>query len=225
MCGRAKLPEDYSETRIVLKVDDVLDGTYKALAPNYNAAPSQMLPVVRLNPETGKRSLNMLQWGLIPRWAKEPGLRPINAKAEGIATKPMFRQAYAKRRCIVVMDGFYEWQAIPGEKRKQPYYITAKDRRGFYVAGIWENWKDPISEEWVRTFAIITTTPNELCSPIHNRMPVILKPDDCDRWLGFEPDPHDLLKPYPAELMEAWPVSTRVNSPANNDPSLLSPLA
>lgn len=218
------MPEDYSETRIVLKVDDILDDT-DIWRPNFNAAPSQLLPIVRRNPDSGKRTLDRLQWGLIPHWAKEPGLRPINAKAEGIVTKPMFRQAYAKRRCIVPMDGFYEWQAVPGEKRKQPWYITSRDREILPVAGIWENWKNPANEEWVRTFAIVTTEPNELCATIHNRMPVILRPADCDRWLSDEPDPCDLLKPYPAALMEAWPVSTRVNSPGNNDRALLQPLS
>ena len=123
------------------------------------------------------------------------------------------------------VDLFSEWKAIKGEKARQPYAIGMKDGPAFGLAGIWENWKDPSTGEWVRTFAIITTDSNELVAGIHDRMPVILRPEDYDRWLGIEPDPRDLLHPFPAELMRMWPISTRVNSPKNDDPDLITPVS
>jgi putative SOS response-associated peptidase YedK len=122
---------------------------------------------------------------------------------------PTFRDAYRRRRCIVPVDGFFEWKAIKGQKAKQPYAIAMKDGAPFGIAGIWENWKEPGSGEWIRTFAIITTDANELVADIHDRMPVILAPVDYARWLGEEPDPRDLMRPFPADLMRIWPISTR----------------
>jgi putative SOS response-associated peptidase YedK len=118
----------------------------------------------------------------------------------------------------------FEWTAIKGQKVKQPYAIAMKDGAPFGIAGIWENWKDPASGEWIRTFAIITTDANELVTDIHDRMPVILSRYDYARWLGEEPDPRDLMRPFPAELMRMWPISTRVNKPENDDPSILDPI-
>jgi putative SOS response-associated peptidase YedK len=140
--------------------------------------------------------------------------------AETVHQKPMFREAYAQRRCIVPIDGFYEWKVIAGVKAKQPYAIAMKNRSPFAVAGIWENWKSPASE-WVRTFAIITTDANELVGQIHDRMPVILRRGDYERWLSAEGDPRDLLQPFEADPMRMWPVPTRVNKPENDDPSIL----
>ena len=137
---------------------------------------------------------------------------------------PTFRDAYRRRRCIVPVDGFFEWKAIKGQKAKQPYAIAMKDGAPFGIAGIWENWKDPTSGEWIRTFAIITTDANELVADIHDRMPVILAPVDYARWLGEEPDPRDLMRPFPADLMHMWPISTRVNKPENDDPSIVEPI-
>ncbi len=117
-----------------------------------------------------------------------------------------------------------EWKAIKGQKDKQPYAIAMKDGAPFGLGGIWENWKEPSSGEWLRTFAIITTDANELVADIHDRMPVILAPDAYERWLGEEPDPHDLMRPFPAHLMRMWPISTRVNKPANDDPAILEPI-
>ena len=151
----------------------------------------------------------------------EPKPPPINAKAETVAKLPMFRDAYARRRCIMPIDAFFEWKAILGQKAKQPFAIGMKDRSPFGLAGLWENWKDPSTGEWVRTFCVITTNANELVAEIHDRMPVILPPSDYDRWLGLEPDPRDMLKPFPAELMTMWPVSTRVNTPRNDDEDLI----
>jgi SOS response associated peptidase (SRAP) len=126
--------------------------------------------------------------------------------------------------CIVPVDGFFEWKAIRGQKAKQPYAIAMKDGAPFGIAGIWENWKDPAFGDWVRTFAIITTDANELVADIHDRMPVILSRYDYARWLGEEPDPRDLMRPFPAELMRMWPISTRVNKPENDDPSIVEPI-
>ena len=137
----------------------------------------------------------------------------------------MFRDAYRRRRCIMPVDLFFEWKAIKGERAKQRYAIGMKDGSGFGLAGIWENWQDPSMDERIRTCAVITTDANELVADIHDRMPVILRTADYDRWLGVEPDPRDLLCPFPAELMTMWPISTRVNSPKNDDADLLTPVA
>ncbi len=136
----------------------------------------------------------------------------------------MFRDAYRQRRCIVPVDGFFEWKAIKGQKVTQPYAIAMKDGAPFGLAGIWENWKEPASGEWVRTFAIITTDANELVADIHDRTPVILAPADYVRWLSDEPDPRELMRPFPAGLTRIWPISTRVNKPENNDPSIIERL-
>ena len=194
--------------------------------PRYNAAPSQELFVIRQHPQTGERTLDLLKWGLVPYWCKaKPKPPPINAKAETVHKLPMFRDAYAKRRCILPIDAFFEWKAILGQKVKQPFAIGMRDRSPFGLAGLWENWKDPETGEWVRTFAVITTAANELVAEIHDRMPAILRAEDYDRWLGVEPDPRKLLKPFPAEPMMMWPVSTRVNTPKNDDADLLVPQA
>jgi putative SOS response-associated peptidase YedK len=122
------------------------------------------------------------------------------------------------------VDGFFEWKAIKGHKAKQPYAIAMKDGRPFAIGGLWENWKEPTTGEWIRTFAIITTGANSLVAEIHDRMPLIFSPGDYDRWVGDEPDPHDLMRPFPAEPMRTWPISTRVNKPENDDPSILGPV-
>jgi putative SOS response-associated peptidase YedK len=150
------------------------------------------------------------------------GRKPINAKAETVASLPTFRDAYKRRRCLVPIDSFFEWRAIKGLKPKQPYAIGKKSGEPFALAGIWENWQRPGTDEWVRTFAIITTNANELVRTIHDRMPVIIAPIHYDRWLSpFDPDPRDPLAPYPAEPMKMWPISTRVNKPENDDPTVL----
>jgi putative SOS response-associated peptidase YedK len=140
-----------------------------------NAAPSQELLVIRRNHQIGDVSLDPLRWGLIPYWCNDPtgGRKPINAKCETVRDLPTFREAYRKRRCIGPVDGFFEWKAIKSQKAKQPYAIAMRDGTAFGIAGIWENWKDPSSGEWTRTFAIITTEANELVADIHDRMPVL----------------------------------------------------
>jgi putative SOS response-associated peptidase YedK len=154
---------------------NVRDSRVHNYPPRWNAAPSQDLLVIRRNHETGAVSLDSLRWGLIPYWCKDPkgGRKSINAKCETVGNLPTFRDAYRRRRCIIPVDGFFEWKAIKGQKAKQPYAIAMKDGSPFGLGGLWENWKDPTSGEWVRTFAIITTDANELVAEIHDRMPLI----------------------------------------------------
>ena len=184
-------------------------------------APSQELLVIRENHKTGERSLDLLRWGLIPHWCEDPtgGRKPINAKSETVARLPTFREAYQKRRCILPVDGFYEWRAT-GQGR-QPYAIAMKDGSPFGIAALWENWRDPAMQDWLRTFVVLTTASNDLVARIHDRMPVILKPGGYERWLGLEPDPRDLLVPFPSEPITIWPISRRVNAPDNDDEQLL----
>jgi putative SOS response-associated peptidase YedK len=227
MCGRItqKSPPDQLRLTIMLGTPD--DPRVTKAKARYNGAPSQDLLVIRRHPRTGEYQQDLLRWGLIPNWTKEvsPKLKPINATAERVATAPMFRDAYARRRCIVPVDNFFEWKAIKGAKAKQPYAIGLKSGKPFGIAGIWESWKHPESGEVIRTFCIITTAANELVSEIHDRMPVILPPEAYDRWLAnIEPDPRDMLVPFPPELMMMWPISTRVNKPDNDDPGILDPL-
>src|SRR3954471_21321567 len=228
MCGRViqASPPDQLGLKIIDALaprdNRVTGDPFGNVPPRYNGAPSQQLWVIRQNAETGERSLDLLQWGLIPYWCKEkPKPPPINAKAETVDRLPMFREAYQKRRCIVPIDGFFEWMAVKGSKVKQPYAIAMKDGSPFGIAGLWENWKDPSTGEWVRTFAIITVRANSLVSRIHDRMPAILAPDEFEGWLGEEANPRDLMRPFEPDLMTMWPVSTRVNSPKNDDPSLV----
>lgn len=190
----------------------------------YNGAPSQDFWVIRRHPETGEYHSDRLIWGLIPHWVKEAngGRKPINAKSETVAKLASFRSAYAKRRCIVPIDNFFEWRKTMPPK--QPFAIGMKDGSPFGLAAIWENWQHPDSGEWVRTFCILTCPANEMIAAIHDRMPVILAPESYERWLSpIEPELSDLLVPYPSELMKMWPISTRVNSPRNNTPDILNP--
>jgi putative SOS response-associated peptidase YedK len=182
--------------------------------------------VIRRNHQTGEVSLEPLRWGLIPYWCQDPkgGRKPINAKCETVRNLPTFRDAYRRRRCIVPVDGFFEWKAIKGQKAKQPYAIAMKDGSPFGLGGLWGNWKEPASGEWMRTFAVITTDANELVAEIHDRMPLILAPGDYARWLSDEPDPHELMRSFPAGGMRMWPISTRVNKPENDDPSIVEPI-
>ena len=225
MCGRV------TQTSGILKglvtvVGDERDSRIKA-PKRYNGAPSQDFWIVRRNPETGAYQTDRLVWGLIPYWTKDPkgGRKPINVKAETIASLPSFRDAYRKRRCLLPIDSFFEWKAIRGAKAKQPFAIAMKSGEPFALAAIWENWKQPETGEWLRTFAVVTCPANDLVADIHDRMPAIIPPAAYDRWLAnIEPDPRDLLVPYPSEPMKMWPVSTRVNKPANDEAAILEPV-
>jgi putative SOS response-associated peptidase YedK len=222
MCGRYLLSRPPEEVARFFRTT----GAIPNARPRYNVAPTDGVLAVRFYPETHERMLSMLRWGLIPFWSKDAkiGYSTINARAETVADKPAFREAFKARRCIIPADGFYEWKKLDA-KRKQPYAITMKDRGLFGFAGLWERWKDRTSGEIVRSCTIIVTEPNEVCAPIHDRMPVILDPADYGRWLGEEsatPDElHALLRPYPAERMMAFPVDPRVGSVKNDDPALL----
>jgi putative SOS response-associated peptidase YedK len=222
MCGRVIQKSGPLRLAIVEGLD-VSDSRLGNVPPRYNAAPSQELLVIRHNHKKDEHSLDLIRWGLTPNWCKDPrgGRKPINAKAESVSRLPMFRDAYAQRRCIVPVDGFFEWRAIKGARAKQPYAIAMKDGSSFGLAGLWENWRNPKTGEWERTFAIITVPSNILVGQIHKRMPAILERGSYERWLGLELDPHDLLITYPSEPMTMWPISTRVNKPDNDDPSLL----
>jgi putative SOS response-associated peptidase YedK len=195
------------------------------LSPQYNIAPGQTLPVVVAG-EAG-HAVALMRWGLVPAWAKDPkiGYRTINARAEGLEDKASFRKPFRSRRCLVPATGFYEWKRAG--RGKQPYFIRLKDGELFGFAGLWDSWRDERGEE-VRTYTIITTTPNDLVAPIHDRMPVILRRDAEGPWLdptiGEVPLLRSLLRPYPAEAMEAYPVSTRVNATSSTGAALIAPL-
>lgn len=223
MCGRFTLTTSPEELQAAF---DWLKMPPKPGEPRYNIAPTQPVAVV---PNDGFNRLDYFTWGLIPSWAKDPsiGNRMINARAETLAEKPSFRNALRRRRCLILADGFFEWQAIPGEKRKQPMYITLENHRPFAFGGLWEIWKSPDGSE-IYSCTIITTEPNPLMATIHNRMPLILPPESYAQWLNpNEQRPEalqTLLQPYPAHEMVAYPVSSLVNSPANDSPALVEPL-
>jgi putative SOS response-associated peptidase YedK len=222
MCGRVIQLSNPDAIRKLFEAS----GTAPNAPPRYNGAPAQDLMVVRRHPKTGERVLDMLRWGLIPYWVDDPkgGRKPILARSESVGTSPTFRGAYEKRRAILPVDGFYEWSGAKGEKDRRPYAVMMKDRSPFGIAAIWENWKDPSTEAWVRTFAVVTCPANELMARIHDRMPVILKPGDYERWLGPEPKMDELMVPYPAREMMLYPVSTAVNSYLNDTPEVLEPV-
>jgi putative SOS response-associated peptidase YedK len=181
--------------------------------------------VVRRHPETGERHLDLLTWGLVPHWTKDlrAARRPINARAETVATSPMFRDAFARRRALIPAQAFYEWQRTENGS-KQPYAIARRDSETLAFAGVWEGWRSPEGEV-LRSFAIIVTAANATMAPIHDRMPVIVEPPDWPLWLGeTEGEAASLLHPAAEDTLRVWPVSTRVNRPASDDADLLAPL-
>lgn len=225
MCGRYSLftpPET---------VEDRFDATFvRRPEPRYNAAPGQHLPVIT---DDAPETIAFLKWGLIPRWAEDEsiGNRLINARAETVAEKRSFRDAYANRRCLVLADGFYEW--VDTDRGKQPYRVALRDDEPFAMAGLWERWQPPQKQtgldefstgtpdseaDTVETFSIVTTEPNDVVGELHDRMSVVLEPDAESRWLDGE---DVALDPYPDEEMCAYPVSTAVNSPQNDSPELV----
>jgi putative SOS response-associated peptidase YedK len=219
MCGRvaqAKNPVEYGS---MLKID-FTRGIPNA-PPHYNGAPSQDYLIALVDPDRDDFTLDLIRWGLIPHYSKDGKVKLINAVAETADTKAAFAESFAERRCLVPIDGFFEWKKIG--KRKQPYMIAMADRQPFTLAGLWRDWKDPKSGDWVRTFTIITTEANGLVATIHDRMPVVIAPEDRERWVKG-PNPKELLKPYPADLMTMWPVSPDLNSPKNDRPDLLDPI-
>ena len=221
MCGRYTLrtPVD------TLAEQFGITGPLPEVPVRYNVAPTQEVAAVLA--EDNERHLQMLRWGLIPSWADDPaiGNKMINARSETAAGKPSFRGAFKKRRCLILADGFYEWQKVNGGK--QPYYIHMEDELPFAFAGLWEVW-DKHGEE-IRSCTILTTDANDLVGEIHHRMPVILPPENYDLWLDpdiREAEPlRDVLRPYPGDFMDAYPVSRRVNKPSNDEPGCIEPAA
>lgn len=219
MCGRYELHTNPVALALALGLKHPPE-----ITPRYNIAPTQQVPIVRLN-QAGDRELSQVRWGLVPFWAKDPaiGNKMINARAETITSKPGFRDAYKKTRCLIPASGFYEWAKL-ADGSKQPVHIGLKDDGPFAFAGLWARWGQK-GEDPLETCTIITTEANELCQPVHDRMPVILAPDSYQRWLDTaQPDPAALLRPYPSTEMRAYPVSKRVSSPNNDDPGLIEPL-
>ncbi len=228
MCGRYSLTTAPEEMRALFDYENLPN-----LEPRYNIAPTQMVAVVRLA-AAGRRELALLRWGLIPHWARDAsmGARMINARAETVAVKPAFRDAFAHRRCLVPADGFYEWRTEDG--RKQPFRIGMKGGGAFAFAGLWESWTAPedadgpiAAGETVETVTIITTVANEKLRPIHHRMPVILPAEAYASWLDSHCPANDaaaLLRPFPAEPMAFYRVSTRLNAVRNDDPACIEPL-
>jgi putative SOS response-associated peptidase YedK len=200
------------------------------LEPSYNVAPTNDVFVVLATGET--RRLEPMRWGLVPAWAKDPGIgsRMINARAEGLAGKNAYKRAFKRRRCIVPADGFYEWMAVPGQRRKQPFYIHRADGDRLAFAGLWEAWRDPArpDDPPLRTCTVITGPANETVAKVHDRMPVILPPERWDTWLDPGVDDLDLLGtflvPAPSSIITMHPVSTDVNVVRNKGPELIDPI-
>jgi len=217
MCGRYSfaLEDALILERFGLRVRTAI---YKA---RYNCAPAQKLAVIS---NEAPDELRFFQWGLIPSWAKETsiGNKLINARAETLVEKPSFRNAFRNRRCLVPATGFFEWKR---GAEKTPYYIRLKNSDPFCFAGLWDKWATP-GGEIIHSFTIITTSPNELMAQIHDRMPVILPREEEHRWISPQPDVTlaELLKPYAAEMMEAFPVSKLVNSPKNDVAEIIDPV-
>ncbi|MFO7901332.1 MAG: SOS response-associated peptidase [Planctomycetota bacterium] len=212
MCGRFTLRTPAKEIAHFFQV------TVPDMQPRFNIAPSQSVAAVRLNPTRQARELVMLHWGLIPFWADDAkiGYKMINARAETVAKKPAFRKAFAQRRCLVIADGFYEWQKRNG--RKQPFLVHRTDHQPFAFAGLWEHWDG--EGETIESCAIVVTEANELVKPIHDRMPVILDPADYPAWLDPAGEDKEtlqgMLKPFPSSELEAYPVRSMVNNPQND---------
>ncbi|MCU4740990.1 SOS response-associated peptidase [Natronoglomus mannanivorans] len=237
MCGRYTLFVEQTD------LEERFDARFAdSFAPRYNMAPGQRLPVITNDePETIQR----LEWGLVPSWADDDTGGIINARAETVHEKPSFRAAYERRRCLVLADGFYEWAETSAGK--QPYRVAFEDDRPFALAGLWERWEpeepetaqtgleafgggdsdaseaDSDEPDVLETFTILTTEPNDLVADLHHRMAVILDPEREQEWLTAD-DPRELLEPYPEDELRAYPVSTAVNSPANDEPSLVEPV-
>lgn len=221
MCGRFAQRSDPKKLAKEFKVAEVPD-----LEDRYNIAPTQ--EILGVLESADGREMKFFKWGLIPSWAKDAamGARLINARSETVTEKPAFREAFKMRRCIIPADGFYEWQKTEG--RKQPYFFQMKDESPFGFAGLWERWQGATGQA-IESCTILTTEANEVLRPVHDRMPVILHPDDYELWLDEDVRKRELLKellrPYPAEEMKGYPVSTEINSPHNQGATLIERMA
>jgi putative SOS response-associated peptidase YedK len=227
MCGRYYRRSDKQKIAEAFHVKQV--GDFPLPPADYNVAPTTMQPVIRNNRDTGEREMVSLRWGLVPFWATDlksiKAITTINARSETVATSRTYREPLKRgRRCVVPASGFYEWKKLDA-KNKQPFGfdLTTGHMMGF--AGLWDAWEDPANGQWLQSYTIITTDANELMAPIHERMPVILHPGDFNRWLDREPTeqpPVDLLRPFPADEMEAFEVSKDVGNVKNNSADLLN---
>jgi putative SOS response-associated peptidase YedK len=222
MCGRFVQRTPLGEIRALFETANAVPNA----PPRYNAAPTQDLAVIRYNPQTRLRSLDLLRWGLVPLWAKDRSFGPkcINARGETVATNNIFRDAFERRRCLIPADGFYEWQKAGGSTI--PFAVVPRDGV-FAFAGLWERWRSPEDGSILRSFTIVTGAANALCRPIHERMPVILAPENWPLWLGeTEAQPAELralLKPYPVDRIRIYPVGQAVGNVKNDEPGLLDP--
>lgn len=220
MCARYTLTADAEFIQLAFDLDDV--SVWER--PRYNIAPSQMVPVIT---NRKRKELTLLKWGLVPTWARDPaiGSRMINARSETAAEKPSFRTAFKRRRCLIPSDGYFEWTKRAG--KKAPMYIKRRDREIFAFAGLWENWKKP-DGSWLGAFAILTTEANDFIRPIHHRMTVMIEPEDYDTWLSEDELTPEQWLPLMAgcesERLTAFEVSTQVNRPINDNPTVISPV-
>lgn len=221
MCGRFAFFSPHEAIAQLFGLSDAPE-----VEPRYNIAPTQFIAAVRRD-EAARRRLSMLYWGLVPSWAKEKsiGARMINARAETLREKPSFRSAFKRRRCLILADGYYEWQARPAGK--QPHFIRMKSHQAFAMAGLWESWREGAASEPLESCTIVTTGPNENIARVHDRMPVIVPAAQYDFWLDRKNEDVDalskLLVAYPGGEMEALEVSRRVNNARNDDPSVIEP--
>ena len=225
MCGRYYRQSDKQRIAEAFHLGNVDDFPLEA-APSYNIAPTTMQPVIRNSRDNDERQIVAMRWGMVPFFAKSfddfKGISTINAKAETLQTNRMWRRPFQRHRCIVPADGYYEWAKL-GPKTKQPYAFALRDGAMIGMAAVWDAWKNPVTNEWLQSYSIITTDPNELTATVHNRMPVILKLSDYDRWLDREhthAPPVDLLRPFDADKMTAHTVDPRVGNVRNDEPSL-----
>jgi len=214
MCGRYLFTSPLEAIQQMFQFDQMTN-----LGPNWNVAPTHEMPIVRRKKGDRRNELTIARWGLIPHWAKDEKIAysTINARSETAASKPAFRDAFKRQRCLVLADGYYEWQR--DGKEKQPYLIRLEGGGPFAFAGLWAAWND------VASYTIMTTEPNDFMKPIHNRMPVILDERGHDRWLDLDADPADVLQPCPDDWLEAYPVDKRVGNVRNNDAGLVERLA
>jgi putative SOS response-associated peptidase YedK len=223
MCGRYYRRSDKQRIAEAFKVG--IPPSFEIL-PDYNVAPTTFQPVVVEDRETGEREIRAMYWGLVPNWAEDPkrlGVSTINAKAESLMEKPIWREPLERRRCLVPADGFYEWQKF-SEKTKQPWAIALNGDEPLAFAGLWDKWRSKDHNVVLESFAIITTEANELTAPMHERMPVILEPRNYERWLRTDDagrPPVDLLRPYESTAMRAWRVDAAVGNVKNNSAALL----
>ena len=228
MCGRYVLTTPGEVLAQIFETAPPPEETLAAIVPRYNIAPTQTVPIIRRSSTAAAtRELAMVQWGLVPHWAKDPGIGNslINARSETAAEKPSFRDAMKRRRCLIPANAFYEWRKLG--KGKQPFLIQLRGGSTFAFAGLWSQWKNPESGATLETCAILTTTPNELTATVHDRMPVILPAASQGPWLDPAADTSTLtglFLSYPAAGMEVFPVSKRVSSPANEGPENVAPV-